>query len=339
MEPIPSLIHKLQIQFSEGASTTQLLITVELLRNALTESRPSNENHTGVSVWLPSGFKSNPVSIAPKVETIEETEEKSSPISAPVFARAPQPPTHIIESQLIPEEILKSIKPLLAALEQSQSDNELKKVPTLLSVEPEVLINTSIPVEESVAPDHEKPMIFELLLNPEEEEITAESNNEPEELILESEQEPESEPEPEKVVIGLPSFFKKINPLQGLAVMAQPQPKPKEINQLVAVETMVLNETLATKAPILADVLVHSSDTKVADLRKVLSINEKYQFINLLFRGDDAMFERSLRTLNNFNILAEASYWMQRELVVKLGWDDDDALVQQFYKLVSRRFS
>ena len=40
----------------------------------------------------------------------------------------------------------------------------------------------------------------------------------------------------------------------------------------------------------------------VKDIKRALNINEKYVFINELFRGDDAMFERSLKTINSFTI-------------------------------------
>ena len=35
------------------------------------------------------------------------------------------------------------------------------------------------------------------------------------------------------------------------------------------------------------------------------------------------MYERSIKTINGFRILPEAEYWMERELKVKLGWDEN----------------
>jgi len=77
----------------------------------------------------------------------------------------------------------------------------------------------------------------------------------------------------------------------------------------------------------------------VKDIKKAFNINEKYVFINELFRGDDAMFERSLKTINAFHIYPEAEYWIQRELKVKLGWNDSSTTVQHFDMLVKRRFA
>jgi len=43
--------------------------------------------------------------------------------------------------------------------------------------------------------------------------------------------------------------------------------------------------------------------------------------------------------INAFRILPEAEYWMERELKVKLAWDDGKTTTQHFYQLVKRRFS
>jgi hypothetical protein len=80
-------------------------------------------------------------------------------------------------------------------------------------------------------------------------------------------------------------------------------------------------------------------DIPVKDLRKAIGINDRFVFINDLFRGDEAMYERSIKTINGFNIFPEADYWISRELKVKLGWDNDHPLVLQFDQLVKRRFS
>lgn len=78
--------------------------------------------------------------------------------------------------------------------------------------------------------------------------------------------------------------------------------------------------------------------TPVKDLKKAIGINDQYLFINELFRGDEAMYERSIKTINSFSIFAEAEYWIQRELKVKLGWEENTEAVQHFNQLVRRRF-
>ena len=111
---------------------------------------------------------------------------------------------------------------------------------------------------------------------------------------------------------------------------------PKEVHELIAEKRESLNDRLKQEKAELAHVL---KDSPVKDLRKAIGINDKFSFINELFRGDEAMYERSIKTINGFNIYPEAEYWMNRELKVKLGWDDTKQLVQHFYHLVRRRFS
>ena len=85
---------------------------------------------------------------------------------------------------------------------------------------------------------------------------------------------------------------------------------------------------------------MHSlKETPIRDLRKGIGINDRFVFISELFRGDEPMYERSIKTINSFNIYPEAEYWMNRELKIKLGWDDTRETVKHFYQLVKRRFA
>lgn len=80
------------------------------------------------------------------------------------------------------------------------------------------------------------------------------------------------------------------------------------------------------------------TDAPIKDLKKAIGINDRFLFINELFRGDESMYERSIKTIQNFSILAEAEYWIRRELKIKIGWVDSDPVVKQFDQLVRRRF-
>lgn len=108
----------------------------------------------------------------------------------------------------------------------------------------------------------------------------------------------------------------------------------KEINESIE-RTESLNDRLKESRTELGEKL---KDSPIRDLRKGIGINDRYIFISDLFRGDEAMYERSIKTINSFNIYPEAEYWMNRELMVKLGWDDTRDTVKHFYQLVRRRF-
>ena len=111
----------------------------------------------------------------------------------------------------------------------------------------------------------------------------------------------------------------------------------KEIHETLPTNSNVsLNERLKQTGNELSEKL---QETPVKDLKKAIGINDRFKFLSELFRGDEAMYERSIKTINSYAIYPEAEYWIRRELKLKLGWDDKNETVKQFDQLVRRRFS
>ena len=77
----------------------------------------------------------------------------------------------------------------------------------------------------------------------------------------------------------------------------------------------------------------------IKDLKKAILGDERQDYIDELFRGDEAMYERSIKTINGFAIYAEAEFWIRRELKLKLAWADKNETVRHFDQLVRRRFA
>lgn len=125
------------------------------------------------------------------------------------------------------------------------------------------------------------------------------------------------------------------DPLTEIPTLSH-QPRNNEINETIASEPESLNDKLKQGKTELLEVL---KETPVKDLRKAVGINDRFVFINELFRGDEIMYERSIKTINSFNMYAEAEYWISRELKTKLGWDVNKEIVKHFDQLVKRRFS
>ena len=111
----------------------------------------------------------------------------------------------------------------------------------------------------------------------------------------------------------------------------------KEIHEALPIEnTASLNEKLNQQKAELSHTL---QDVAIKDLRKGIGVNDRFLFINELFRGDEVMYERSIKTINGFTIFPEAEYWIKRELKLKLAWNDSNLVVKQFDQLVKRRFA
>lgn len=135
-----------------------------------------------------------------------------------------------------------------------------------------------------------------------------------------------------------PGFlFDPLEEVPTLAHQDQPDKKTvKELNELSFDFGESLNDRLKESKVELSQSLTSSP---IKDLRKAIGVNDRFLFINELFRGDEAMYERSIKTIQNFSIYAEAEFWIRRELKVKIGWHDSHPVVKQFDQLVKRRFS
>jgi hypothetical protein len=160
---------------------------------------------------------------------------------------------------------------------------------------------------------------------------------------------PKPRPKPKSAPLVLFDEEFQVEPLEPI----QPVSAPAAFDVMEEVPTLYmhrgveLNEQLLAEVPSLNDQLKSPSvdrlDTlregPITDLRKAIGVNERFQFVRELFRNDEAMYERSIKTINQFQIFPEADFWINRELKTKLGWPIDHPLVRQFDQLVRRRFS
>ncbi|MEO7961955.1 MAG: hypothetical protein ABIR19_10430 [Ginsengibacter sp.] len=129
------------------------------------------------------------------------------------------------------------------------------------------------------------------------------------------------------------------DPIEDMPTLAHQTPLPgktKKDNELPFEYPESLNDRLKEVKIELSQKL---NETPIKDLRKAIGVNDRYLFLNELFRGDEAMYERSIKTIQNFSIYAEAEYWIKRELKIKIGWHDGHPVVKQFDQLIKRRFA
>ncbi len=132
----------------------------------------------------------------------------------------------------------------------------------------------------------------------------------------------------------------QFDPVEDTPTLAHQQStaaaRKKEVHESLSSNPASLNDKLKAPKVELSDTL---QDTSIKDLRKAIGVNDRFLFINELFRGDEVMYERSIKTINGFTIFPEAEYWIMRELKLKLAWNDTNPVVKQFDQLIRRRFS
>ena len=138
-----------------------------------------------------------------------------------------------------------------------------------------------------------------------------------------------------RVLHNRPGFL--FDPLEEVPTLAHQDQQDKKASDELSFEyPESLNDRLKENKKELSHSLTSSP---IKDLRKAIGVNDRFLFINELFRGDEAMYERSIKTIQNFSIYPEAEFWIRRELKVKIGWLDSDPVVKQFDQLVKRRFA
>ncbi|HWB25312.1 MAG TPA: hypothetical protein VG738_07520 [Chitinophagaceae bacterium] len=141
---------------------------------------------------------------------------------------------------------------------------------------------------------------------------------------------------PQKPELTIPKQPLQFDPIKEIPTLTHQQTTRAELNEIIGTKGESLNERLRANSVELGAVLQSSP---VKDLKKAIGINDRYVFINELFRGDEVMYERSIKTINSFSILAEAEFWIKRELKLKLAWNETSEAVKVFDQLVKRRFS
>ncbi len=77
----------------------------------------------------------------------------------------------------------------------------------------------------------------------------------------------------------------------------------------------------------------------LVDLKLSIGINERFAFINELFQGDQQLYHQSIDKLNSMQVYEDAQHLIHHELMQKLNWNENNSRLQEFNKLVKRRFN
>lgn len=252
-----------------------------------------------------------------------------------------------LEQQAGPTKLLQTAQMLVAELQQKQAVAPNGKVAVTMPSVHHHTIET-VPSEENIIAT--KPIVQEVVAEaPAKKEepiltvpkeiyaaaVPAEEKQEMPALIKVEKEIPVEKEEPVSTTTGGWMF----DAVSSIPTLAHQEVKEVfELNETIVadVEVESHNDKLKEERVEVASLLQGSP---IKDLRKAIGINDRYLFINELFRGDEAMYERSIKTINAFNIYPEAEYWIQREMKTKLGWLDDNETVKLFDQLVKRRFS
>src|SRR3990172_10794330 len=128
-------------------------------------------------------------------------------------------------------------------------------------------------------------------------------------------------PSEEKPQVTMDLFSVEINHASEKIETPLPAPTPK-----ASPSQKKMDESVAEK-------LQHK---KIFDLKSVIGINEKFQFINELFEGSMNEYNVALDQINNFSSLGEAVNYLAN-LKEMYKWNPDNPIAINFEELVQRR--
>lgn len=96
-----------------------------------------------------------------------------------------------------------------------------------------------------------------------------------------------------------------------------------------------LAEVIAQGTSRRSDALQHAP---VSDLRTAIGINERYQFIHHLFKGNAGNFSMTIDRINGCASMDQAMSFLEKEVVGPNSWNIQSEPVQHFMEWVERRF-
>lgn len=75
------------------------------------------------------------------------------------------------------------------------------------------------------------------------------------------------------------------------------------------------------------------------DIRNIIGINDKYQFISELFANTKDAYEEVLDEINTLETYQQATNWIDAQVFNQYSWDEENITVQNFYGMLRKFFS
>jgi hypothetical protein len=149
-----------------------------------------------------------------------------------------------------------------------------------------------------------------------------------------SQEEDEDEGNDEDIVFQL---IPNDEPAVETPVISMAPEAPKQEEPKADVKPMVsLNDSFKESASQQATIAKKLEGSAISDLKKNISLNQRFQFCKDLFKGNNQEYEVTLEKLNNTN--RDEAMRVLQGLKDKYGWNPDSMAAKDFTDLVNRRY-
>jgi hypothetical protein len=78
---------------------------------------------------------------------------------------------------------------------------------------------------------------------------------------------------------------------------------------------------------------------QVKDLKSLISLNDKLQFVRDLFNGYSLAYSEAIELINRFDNFDAADNFLKQNYAVKNNWAEKQDVADKFYEILNRRFS
>ena len=149
-----------------------------------------------------------------------------------------------------------------------------------------------------------------------------------------SQEEEEEEGDDEEIVFQLIPNDEPIaeTPVMTVVLEAAAEEAPKgEVKPMVS-----LNDSFKENASQQASIAKKLEGSPISDLKKNISLNQRFQFCKDLFKGNNQEYEVTLEKLNNTS--RDEAMRVLQTLKDKYSWNPDSMAVKDFTDLVTRRY-
>jgi hypothetical protein len=109
------------------------------------------------------------------------------------------------------------------------------------------------------------------------------------------------------------------------AINTYTQPKPLES----------INDRLSKTVGNVSSVAQKHEHTPIADLKRAITLNQRFQFSKELFKGNNQEYEVAIDRLNNTN--RDEAFRQLDALKTKYSWNNESQVTQDFVELIERR--
>jgi hypothetical protein len=126
--------------------------------------------------------------------------------------------------------------------------------------------------------------------------------------------------------------------------------KPAEVVQINTIDSepvssideetqpLTLNEILSAQSS-QSTVSSQFNQRQSKDLKGLISLNDKLQFVRDLFNGYSLAYSEAIELLNRFDSFEAADNFLKQNYAAKNSWAEKQDVADKFYEILNRRFT